>query len=161
MKIIPSAKAEFTTDLSTDEVYNILKKNVQPRKFLSFDIGKKEKIPFEGSVEKNQFNIQRNINYKNSFIPQIIGTFTNERGKTKISVNLKLLNLVYFFVILLIGFSLFILLMGIYFNRISDIDFIIFPLGFIIFTLLLTRFGFYIEKNKSLEKLKEVLQIKN
>jgi len=46
--------------------------------------------PFEGTVANGRFNINRIINYKNSFLPIVVGELNDELDVTRVDVTMRL-----------------------------------------------------------------------
>ncbi|MCA9927988.1 MAG: hypothetical protein KC419_05910 [Anaerolineales bacterium] len=57
-------------------------------------------VPFEGTVENGRFNINRIINYKNSFLPIMTGEMKDELDVTRVQVAMRLHYFVLIFLIL-------------------------------------------------------------
>src|SRR5690606_30890891 len=83
MKIIPSEKIEFNTTLSITEVDNEVRKNIQPKRGIRIGFSKKENDKvFEGNHSNGKFEVQRVIYHRNSFLPQIKGTYQSSVNGT-------------------------------------------------------------------------------
>lgn len=161
MKLLPSDYIEFKSDLSLSEIETVLKNNTTSKEILNFEWGKPNRALFEGVIKKESFEIQRNIKYRNSFLPQMFGTLKKSSGKIKVQVKIQLLSIVYYSVLLFIGLAVSILAMTIYFMGFSKPEVIFSSLGFILFIIVLTWIGYSYEKSKSINDLKRILRSKN
>ena len=47
-------------------------------------------LPFEGVVGNGRFNINRRINYKNSFLPYLVGDLQDELDVTRVNITMRL-----------------------------------------------------------------------
>ncbi|WP_428740472.1 hypothetical protein [Tenacibaculum sp.] len=161
MKIIPSEKVEFKTTLSVTEVDNKLRENIQPKRGGRLGFSKKEKDKvFEGNHTNRKFEIQRVIYHRNSFLPQIKGSYQSTVNGTKVIAELKLHGFVVVFMIFwLSGVSLALIatIIGIITQETNPIAIII-PLIMLAFGFGLSHYGFYMEKEKSINELKKVLK---
>ncbi|SHF35155.1 hypothetical protein [Chryseobacterium vrystaatense] len=155
MKYLPFERIIYRTNLSEQEVVKRLSDFIEPKKF---SWGKKTTKEYEGFVTNSSFEINRIIDYRNSFLPQISGTFKENNGVTQIEVTMKLHVLVLVFLIVWCGFALLFLIgmgvaVGIAEEKISLVLFI--PVFMLLFVYALTMFGFKSESKKSREFLKK------
>lgn len=161
MKIIPSEKIEFNTTLSITEVDNELRKNIQPKKSIRIGISKKENDKvFEGNHSNGKFEIQRVIYHRNSFLPQIKGTYQSSVNGTKVIAELKLHRfIVVFMTFWLSGVSLGLIaiIFGIIVQGTNPIVVLI-PIIMLTFGFGVGHFGFNMEKDKSISELKKILK---
>ena len=162
MKIIPSEKIEFNTTLSISEVNNELRKNIQPKRGVRLGFSKKEndKI-FEGNHSNRKFDIQRVIYHRNSFLPQIKGTYKSSINGTKIIAELKLHGFVVVFMTFWlsgVSLALIVTIFGIVLQGTNPIAAII-PLIMLAFGFGLGHYGFNMEKENSINELKKVLKV--
>jgi hypothetical protein len=161
MKIIPSEKLEFNTTHSIIEVENKLKENIQPKRGVRFGFSKRENDKvFEGNYSNGKFNFQRVIYHRNSFLPQINGTYRNTSGGTKIIAELKIHGVVVVFLVFwLCGVSLALIatVLGII-KQGTNPMFIIVPLIMLAFGVGLGHFGFNMEKEKSISELEKIFE---
>lgn len=161
MKIIPSEKIEFNTALSITEVNNELRKNIQPKRGIRFGFSKKENDKvFEGNHSNGKFEVQRVIYHRNSFLPQIKGTYQSSVNGTKVTAELKLHGFVVVFMTFwLSGVSLALIatIFGIITQGTNPIAVII-PIIMLAFGFGLGHFGFNMEKEKSIRELKKIFK---
>ncbi len=96
---IPYRRISIDTALSLEAAKNTLKDDVtseKPRFFLPF----KEKKSFWGTISDHTFEIQRRINYRNSFLPNLRGQFIPTDHGTLIQVRMSMHPLVAVFMII-------------------------------------------------------------
>ncbi|MCT2560853.1 hypothetical protein [Chryseobacterium herbae] len=152
MKYLPFERIIYKTNLSEQEVVTRLSGFVEPKKF-SWGKSSTQK-EYEGFVNNNRFEINRIINYRNSFLPQISGTIQKNNYGTQIEITMKLHVLVFAFLLVWCGFTLF-FLVGVCSaeKKISMVLFI--PILMLLFAYGLTMLGFKTESKKSKEFLKK------
>ncbi|MRI00031.1 hypothetical protein GH721_05720 [Kriegella sp. EG-1] len=161
MKIIPSRKIELVTSLSKEEVEKILIENMQAKKGIEFGFSKRtnQKL-FEGTYYHGQFNIQRVINYRNSFIPKITGKISSGVGGTKIIAELKMHGFVIVFMVFWMGGVSLASIGAIYSminNGINDF-FSLIPIIMLVFGGGMVYFGFKYEADKAVRELKRIFK---
>lgn len=147
MKILPIENIIYKSHLSKDEVYYRL-----------INIIRTEKT-YIGGWTNNTFNIKRNINYRNSFLPQIKGEICKESEETLIIVKMRLhLAVIIFISFWLIGVSLgcIFALITIIFSK-FDI-FLLIPFLMLLFGVILTVGSFKSESNKSKKDLLQIFE---
>lgn len=151
MKYLPFERIIYKTNLSEQEVIKRLSEFVEPKKF---SLGRTSTKEYEGLVNNDRFEINRIINYRNSFLPQIIGTIQKNNDRTQIEITMKLHVLVLVFLIVWCGFTLF-FLVGVCFaeKKISTVLFM--PILMLLFAYGLTMLGFKTESKKSKEFLRK------
>lgn len=74
MSIIPKKEITLTTKISKEEVLKRIDKSKK----------------YKGRVDNNSFRIQRVINYRNTYFPQITGNVYEENNLTRVEVNMTL-----------------------------------------------------------------------
>lgn len=151
MKYLPFERITYRTNLSEQEIITRLSGFVEPKKFSFSKTSTKE---YEGAINDNSFEINRIINYRNSFLPQIIGTFQKGNYGTQIEVTVKLHVFVFLFLIVWCGFVMFFLISLCVVQQKISIVFLV-PVGMLLFVYALTMLGFKIESKKSKEFLKK------
>ena len=87
MKLLPIDSYEIETTQTLEEAAALLSSNVEPRKWFRF--GRSHKL-FEGEVTYEGFKILRIINYRNSFLPIIRGTFEQTQTGVKLALRMSL-----------------------------------------------------------------------
>ncbi len=161
MKIIPYEKTTLTTHLSKQEVIDLVQSNTEPLQIFRILPPKQgEHKTFQGTVHNNHFQIQRVIRYRNSFLPQIQGFIRENLGNTEIQLIFKLNIFARIFLIFWftgIGLILAAMIYGALFLD-TDPIFILAPLGFLLFAVLLMVFGFNPEKEKARKELMAILK---
>jgi len=160
MNLLPSEKIELQTELSIQEVRNILKKNIRPKKGLTFGYKRaKDDKQFEGTFELDEFKIRRIIYGQNSFSPQIKGRIQSQQNGTKLIAHLKIHKLSLIFLIFWMAFVGFTFVVGIIgvINQKTNPILLIFPLILIVFSIGLVHYGFITERQRSVSELKKMI----
>ncbi|MDQ0780752.1 hypothetical protein [Chryseobacterium sp. W4I1] len=151
MKYLPYERIVYRTNLSEEEIMTKLSGFVEPKKFR---FGKTSVKEYEGFINNNSFEINRIINNRNSFLPQIKGIIQKNNYGTQIEVTMRLQVFVFLFLIMWCGFVLFFLIgICIAQEKISLLFFA--PMAMLLFVYTLTMFGFKIESKKSKEFLRK------
>jgi len=88
MKFIPFEKYSLTTPLSIPEARERLAANLEPVPKSTWR-NPKTTMPYYGTLNNDGFEIQRIINYRNSFQPTIHGRFSNAMGATTIEIRMR------------------------------------------------------------------------
>lgn len=161
MKLIPSVDIELLTSFSKEEVESILMNNIGPKRGIELRFSKaKIEKPFEGYFENGEFEMQRAINYKNSFLPQIKGTVSESMSGTTVMAKLQLHDFVVAFMVVWLGGVSLALLGSIYaiISHEANPSVTIIPLIMLAFGIALVYFGFNSEKEKSINELKRILK---
>lgn len=159
MRFLPFENIIYESDLTESELRDRIKQYIEPKKFFRIGLKNKNTKPYEGYLKGNHFEINRIINYRNSFLPQIEGVITRVNGVTRINVIMRMYFFLYIFVILMyggigLGFMV-ILISSINNNKFEPAIFI--PLGMLIFLYLLTMGGFKSESSISKKDLEKIL----
>ncbi|MBN1467581.1 MAG: hypothetical protein JXM74_08600 [Fusobacteriaceae bacterium] len=103
MKILPYEKYSLKCNCRREKIVEILQKNTDVnRPFIKFKDSKK----FWGKVELDSFKIERQISYRNNFLPVIIGRMIENEEKTIIEIKMRMHILVEIFVIIWLSFAL-------------------------------------------------------
>jgi len=113
---------------------------------------------YEGQVDRDGFKIQRVIQYRNSFLPQITGTFKRGRTGNEVHVKLKLNLFVLIFICLWMGGVTVACLSTLFISNIAGGlgYFSLIPFGMLLFGYLLTTLAFSYEAKKSEKDLLEI-----
>ena len=142
------------TKKSKDEILQIIRDNTYIKTSV-FDFPTGDKY-FEGSVSENSFKICRCIQYRNSFLPLIIGTIeANEYGST-INIRMRMaIPVIVFLVIWLTG-----VLAGCLIVPFAGFPMpaALVPYAMLVFGILLVIIPNKIEAKKAREKLEELLK---
>lgn len=81
----------FFTSVKDYEIIARLQNTVEPEGLLkSGFIRTRAAKPYKGEIVGNTFKIQRIINYRNSFLPVIVGEVLPDRGGTRINIQMRL-----------------------------------------------------------------------
>ena len=85
----PFRKYQFSTSMSTAHAAEVLQEIVEPRKTFRWQIPSDHRY-FEGSVEDDQFKINRIISGRDSFLPMIEGTFRSKDRGAVVTLNIRM-----------------------------------------------------------------------
>ncbi|MCB8966977.1 MAG: hypothetical protein H6660_08775 [Ardenticatenaceae bacterium] len=155
--LIPYTRFTLKTYLNAQEAERRLAERTRARRWLRSFLSKPDPSqPFEGVVENGRFNINRIINYRNSFLPIIVGQFHDDLGFTRIEITMRL----HYFVMAFMGIWFFAFCpVGFMFFVSDDMgrgEFIILFFGFILFFIFMILATFNYEANKARRTLEEV-----
>lgn len=100
MRLLPYRRFELQSPLSVTQVTQALSDSGEPKRWIRLGTADR---PFEGTVTASGFQIQRNISYRNSFLPQVTGTVTPEGSGSRISITMKLHSVVLIFLLVWSG----------------------------------------------------------
>jgi hypothetical protein len=103
-----SRPMNLKTELSQIEIVNLLKKKTQAKK------SKNKDNFFVGYVSDYSFNLMRDIQYQNSFLPVVTGVVENTPDGSKITANLALLKEVQIALFIFYGFIFLVTLRGLF-----------------------------------------------
>ena len=153
MKLIPYNRFYIDSEKLPDEVLQRINDNTSKKKLFSFSPTKE----FSGTVSNDGFQIQKNISYRNSFIPVIEGIVESSESGTIIDIKMRLNTIVFCFMcIWFVGVGIGCIAV------LSNIDSFSFhaliPFGMLIFGLALVNGGFWVEASKQKIKLIELLK---
>jgi len=153
IKYLPFENLTYRTNLDYEEVLLRINAVVHPKKTYRVTglFGRHTGKPYEGEVSGNKFKINRIINYRNSFLPQIYGEISKQKNGTLIKLRMKLHALVLFFTIILCGVTGVIFLAQlIEIFTVGGFSLSLFgTLAMFLFVYLLTTLGFKYESSKS------------
>lgn len=160
---IPYRKLTLTTTRTSNEVISRLSSSIQEKR-ISFFRFPDPKPPFVGSINDCGFSIHRAIQYRNSFLPQINGTFKSRNEGTEIALTMTLHPAVIAFMCIWMGGLIFpeaMILICIIFN-VGEVNgnptlIALAPLGMMLFGYLLMTVPFQTEARKVEEMLKEII----
>ena len=88
MFVLPFGHINISTKLNITEAEQKLAQEVEARQFLGGAFRPNHKF-FEGEVENGHFNINRIVNYRNSFNPILIGEFRETPQHTTIDIIIR------------------------------------------------------------------------
>jgi hypothetical protein len=143
MNFVPIENFQITTKLDPLAAQSKLAEEVGPARY------------FSGFIMNQQFEVRRNINYRNSFLPQVTGTITKDMFGSKILVKMRPQGFVVAFITLWLSAAL---LAGVAFLIMSVVksSFTIghlIPFGMFLFGYALATGSFKFESIRSKEKL--------
>ncbi|HAL82093.1 MAG TPA: hypothetical protein DCO83_07545 [Mucilaginibacter sp.] len=104
MKFLPYENFYIITRLRPDEAESRLQQEVSPGNGSFFNFFRSTFTTyFEGYAVNGRFEFKRNINYRNSFLPQIKGTIENGPGGSRVHVKMNMLVFVTIFMCFWLG----------------------------------------------------------
>lgn len=144
--------------MQADEVEQRLAAEVEPRKLFRWGLSRNHKF-FTGTVEGRQFNINRIVHYRNSFLPVITGQIYDDLDTSRIEITMRLSYLVIIFMALFIpswAFATFGALLNV---ESSGTTPFILSFGFLVFFYGISMVFYNYEVNKARRHLEEILQV--
>ena len=140
------------TKKSKNEIAQILQKNTSEkiRIFCEYDEF------FNGEILEESFKIQRNITYKNSFLPVIIGKIKETENGSEIYIKMRLNHFVKGFMTFWFSFVILFCLIMPFIN--FDLPFCLIPYIMLAFGILLVTIPNRIETKVAKKKLEELLR---
>lgn len=156
----PSEKITYKTPLSKEEVLRILSENVEKSTHF-WDFLKKTEKPYRGKIFSENFEIQRVIRYRNSFLPIINGEIQQKNTHTEIHIKMQMILFVQIFLIIwfsIVFVMLFSVFFSVFFLKETSIWSVVLPLFFLTFGFALSYFGFTSETKKSKNWLQQIFQ---
>ena len=158
MLLIPYKKFTLNIYRSKDEVESQLAARVTERRLIrrrSIFAKPDPATPFEGVVENGRFNINRLINYRNSFLPYLVGELHDELDVTKVTFTMRLNHFVLVFMV--VWFLIFFLSIG--FGGIQSSGevwaLVVIPLmALFVYVVLMAFFNW--EANKAIQFIEEI-----
>lgn len=161
MLFLPFEQITISTHLNQKQVRQRLSNIIEPPTIFAAYIlfGKPPTKPYEGVVSGNNFKINRNINYRNSFLPIIEGKICPKNLGCQIIIKMRLHIAVMIFMVLLLGSFMAIILLSLFAilsSNQADFTFGLVPPSICVFAYLLCMIPFNIEAKNSkifLEKL--------
>jgi hypothetical protein len=98
--LLPFETLTIVTNLTFSEVLQKLDEIVEPPKTWRMALRfQKSRKPYEGTIAGNTFKISRNINYRNSFLPVIVGEIHPQPSGCYVKINMNLNMVVMVFMI--------------------------------------------------------------
>jgi hypothetical protein len=98
VRLLPYRRFAIETALPPAEVQARLRDAVEPRKSLRWPSG--DHKAFEGEVRASGFELERIIDYRNSFLPRVRGTITPSTRGTRLAGTMRLHDVVAAFMII-------------------------------------------------------------
>ncbi len=158
--MLPYKNIILISDLKIQELKSNLSNSVIPIKFFRFY--KKPSEEYQGKIIDNTFKIQRINGYRNSFLPQIKGSFVDKQSHREIHIKMRLLLYVYFFIIILCIFMFMLYLENII-PLISQGKFeiiLLIPAAMTLLIFLTLVLAFKYESEKSIDDFKKIFRAK-
>lgn len=144
MFFIPYTKLLIKTELTIDEVCNILIENTYCENLHSFN----EKAFFKGKINFSDFKLKRKINHRNSFNPLIVGKIYDNKNYRTIEIKLFTEPIIIVFTLIIQVYLLSLLIISLkeqLNSSVQDFDKIFFIIILILGSYILTMFAFNIE----------------
>ena len=138
---------------SKEEIIQVLKDNTSPSRSVFY---RNYDEFFNGKIFEASFKIQRNINYRNSFLPVLIGEINETDSGTRITIKTRLNLFVIVFLCVWVG----IVFLGCLITPFADfeIQFRFIPYFMLVAGILITILPYKYEAKKAKEKLEELLK---
>ena len=156
---IPFENLIYDSYLTERELLHRLSQFIVPKKYFRFNDFENNNKRYEGYVSANIFEINRILNYRNSFMPFIKGEIKDNNGRARINVKMRIHPMVMVFMSLwlgIIGIIIFALLI----SSIKENKFepsILIVISMFLAGYFMTLFGFKYESKKSKKDLEEIL----
>jgi hypothetical protein len=152
MKIIPYEKFQIDSVLSAAEVLQQIEHRTGEKKLFSF----RPSHEFSGHVNEREFEITKNISYRNSFLPVIEGDVEQLSTGARVTILMRLhFAVICFMIIWFTGVSIGCVAVLTHLDRFSMPMLI--PFGMLIFGVLIVSGGFWFEASKQKLRLIELL----
>ena len=152
MKIIPYEKFKIESNLSVAEVLWRIKQRTGKKEFFNFS----PSHPFSGHVNEREFEITKNISYRNSFLPVIEGKVEQISTGTRVTISMRLhFAVMCFMFIWFSGVSVGCIAVLTHLDRFSMPMLI--PFGMLVFGVALVSGGFWFEASKQKAMLIELI----
>jgi hypothetical protein len=156
MTFLPFEKFEIESSLSKEKVIIALMENIEEEKMIRF-WKRSDAKDFEGTIRGNEFEIQRIISYKNSFLPIIKGRMETAGYGAKLRIDMRIQIPVILFLVIWFGIIGLFFIIEI-FKGINDVKSILFPFGMLLFGYILTMAGYLVEASKAKDLLLDITQ---
>ncbi len=157
MNFLPYENLTYKTRLSKEEILKRLNEVTEPKKMIRWTgiFANKNHLAYEGTIEESGFLINRIIDNRNSFLPQITGSIQKESDQSS-TITLKMR--LHIFVLVFMGIwlsvvglvSIAVLSSLFFIDGNNEFNFAVFiPFFMFLFGLLMPTFAFRYEANKS------------
>ncbi len=153
MKLFPYNRFNIESEKSPDEVIKKVSEYVGEKEFFSFKPAKE----FSGSIHSNEFKIQKNISYRNSFLPIIEGVVKPNGDGTITDIKMRLNSLVFGFMCIWF-FGVGVGCIAVLSNLDSFSFHALIPFGMLVFGVALVNGGFWVEASKQKVRLIEIIK---
>jgi hypothetical protein len=152
MKLIPYEKFQINTDLSSVELVKRIKTFTGEKTFFNFNPSHE----FSGHVNEYEFEITKNISYRNSFLPIIEGKIEQKTTGTQVTISMRLhLFVMCFMFVWFSGVGIGCITL---FAKVDEFSLpMLIPFGMLIFGVALVSGGFWFEASKQKRRLIELL----
>ncbi|NCP64797.1 MAG: hypothetical protein GW763_17870 [Paraglaciecola sp.] len=152
MKLIPYEKFQIDTGLSSAELVQRISSITGENKFFNFSPSHE----FSGQVTENEFEIVKNISYRNSFLPIIEGKIEPKSTGALVTISMRLHLLVMCFMsVWFSGVGIGCLLVM---SKMHEFSWpMLIPFGMLFFGVVLVSGGFWFEASKQKRRLIELL----
>jgi hypothetical protein len=165
-KYLPFEQYTIITSLHPEIIAGRLIEILAPKKNnFFFNFNRDTTRPYEGYFAHDMFEINRIINYRNSFLPIITGKISKTGSQTRIDIKMKLHSLVIVFMTIWLGavglICVAMLFGSIFFNKVRHTGFspaILIPFAMFLFGYLLTFLAFKYETNISKKYLENLFE---
>ena len=141
------------TNKTKDEILQIIKDNTSEHRGVFFSNNGEF---FNGKILENSFKIQRNISYRNSFLPVIIGKIEENDFVSKVNIKMRMNLFIKGFMTFWFTFVILFCLMVPFLH--FDMPFCFIPYIMLVFGIVLAVLPNRIETRKAKEKLEELLR---
>ena len=160
--ILPSRKLVLLSQLRPDEAANALRAAVSPRRSWRQKMFASGRGNFMGEVGTDSFALERDIAYRNSFLPQVTGTIGLGAPASRIDVSMKMHGATSAFLGVWLAFVFISFLMALpgwlQTSGHGDPQFLYITGGMTLFGIILPNAGFYFEAKKAEQFLMTVFQ---
>lgn len=145
MKLIPYFPCEKISDKPSDEVIQIFKTNIAADSYSLL------------TYKNYTFTIQRNINYRNSFLPIAFGRITETSEKISVNIFIRMHWVIIIF--LFIWFTFLIIALVVLLLYSAPLAFIMGVIASITFGYIVVEVGFWFEAKKLISIFNEIFSI--
>lgn len=161
-KILPSETTVFHSPLRAEICLQNLANQTEEKK--PFKLVWKAPVyskPYIGFIADGEFEIHRNIAYRNSFLPIIQGKITSQLDGSTITVSMRTESYVKVFMAIWLGFTFLFCILALFVSfKARFSPFFIIPFIMAIFGLALSHSAFKYESKQSIEDLKNIFEVK-
>ena len=152
MRLLPFTKFHVEVNSDVETIKARLKPHVE-KFWTNGKVWNKGAI-FEGKLTEEGFVIRRNIRYRNSFLPILVGTFERKGAKTRIRITARMFILTNLFMVMWLGFTFFSSIDAAFSGEIMGVI----PLLMFVFGWALMAGGFWFEFPRTIKEFKRVIE---
>lgn len=162
MSFLPIDQMTYFTPMSAAQVRERIAAAIEPKQMIRNPFKRTNTKPYEGQLHHNDFQINRIIHYRNSFLPQIKGQIRPKDLGTEVNIKMRLSVFVYIFLSIWCGsLGIFVLVFSASNMMKGTFDpVVLVPLGMLLFAYVMVTAGFKYEANKAKKDLVEILEVK-